>query len=153
MPTAVDIGENVSLPSIALEGAVTAQVTTVDRENQPEGDPRPEAVAIDIGQTSTVNSLVNDAVISASVFGFTDLGPDENDPSDNFIVAIGDAYAIRDASGTLTQVENAGSIIAQSAETEEEGQEGSVAAVALDLSQATSDIVFTQLRRETGSDR
>ncbi len=139
--TALEIGPHVSAERLYNEGSMFAQIQTVDRETAPDGDPRPQAVVIDIDATSSLTSLVNDGGINATVFGFVEFNDIEDD-SDDEVIGEGDAFAIRDASGTLTSIENAGTISAVSAD-----QSGLT--VAFDGSAATSDIVFNQLRRAT----
>lgn len=149
--TALRIGDNVSAPNITvqavnqgtsrLDGIISASNNSLNRtDDLPTGDARPQIVAIDIAQTATAGTLVNEGEIYAFNVGTTDTGDDPNDTFDDTIVGRGDVFAVRDASGTLTTIENAGDIVASNAD--ETGQN-----VALDLSNATADIALSQLRR------
>lgn len=141
--TAISIGTNVSIPDIDNDGTIQAENNSQNRtDTLPTGDPRPQVVAIDIAAGAMAGSLINDGTITASVDGTTDEGDDADDTSDDTVVGRGDAYAIRDVSGTLSYIENADEISATTAD--EDGL-----AVALDLSNATADVLVNQLRRET----
>ncbi len=161
--TALSIGDNVSAPELSIGGTnqfsgngqrvvgrVSATVNTPARTEDPEGDPTPEAVALDIAETATMNRIVNDGNITASIGGFFDEGDPEDEFDDEF-VARGDAYAIRDASGSLTEIQNRGTIAATTRDSLDRiiTAGDSDVRVAADLSNATADILFEQLRRET----
>ena len=117
---ALALGEGAQTPALTNDGIIDARVASTGEDS---------ALAIDIASTASLTSLINDGTISAFVTS-----------------ADGDAYAIRDLSGSLTTLENAGIIRAISGF----GSDGTLlsgARVALDASAATSGVTVTQVMR------
>lgn len=89
---------------------------------------RVTAVAIDIEEGGSVTSLTNSGIISAIITART-----------------GDVIAIRDTSGTLREVTNTGNILAAGISSDANREEATdFNNVALDLSNNTSGVTFTQ---------
>ncbi len=120
----VYLGDNVSTPTFTSTGSmiVTSSRASLDEDfdGKIEGfGPGGDATAVHINETASLNGFRNEGVIQ--------------------VVAAGDnnnAYGVRDLSGTLTSVYNEGTITVRTQ------QEGGVA-VAFDLSNANSDVTFT----------
>ncbi len=128
------LGDNVIAETISNQGMIIANVSEaadevfLDRDNIiPARDVT--AIAIEIGETSNVNTLNNDATISALVTGRN-----------------GDAIAVLDSSGTLTEINNSGVIQALSANSDALGEEElNVNIVALDLSNNVTGVTINQV--------
>ena len=127
------LGNQAIADEINNSGAIVASVSEsvdeiyFDRENIIA--PRSLlAVAIDIGEGATVQELVNTGAISALLIGRD-----------------GTAIAIRDSSGTVTRVDNTGTISALGTTSDTLGLEATeFNLVALDLSASTMDIEINQ---------
>lgn len=118
------IGDNVSVPSFTSTGSmiITSSRASLDEnfDGKIEGfGPGGNATAIHVNETGSLASFRNEGVIQVVASG-------ENN----------NAYGVRDLSGTLTSVYNEGTI---SVRTQQEGG----VALAFDLSNAQSDITFT----------
>ncbi len=100
-----------------------------DRDNIPA--PRQvNATAIDIGENASLESLVNEGIISVVISARQ-----------------GTATVLRDASGTLTNVENTGVITAVAGSSDPDGTaETDFQLIAFDLSANTSGVTITQSR-------
>lgn len=91
------------------------------------------AVGVDIEENASTSELINAGLISAVLVGRE-----------------GQAVAIRDASGTLTMLENTGSISALAGSSDTSGEaETSFDLIAIDLSAATTGIMLTQSQSDT----
>lgn len=87
-----------------------------------------QAIAIDIGENATSSSITNSGTISAVLVGRE-----------------GDAYAIRDQSGTLTSFTNEGNVLVFGQNSDSSGNEPvNFSLVALDASANTSGFTFIQ---------
>ena len=134
---AVLIGSTADIGRIDNFGSIRATVS---------GDDLIEAVGLEIEAGAVLNSLVNRSGISAAVSG-----------------EAGSAYAIRDASGTLTSVTNNGAIVAQVSPTDNADdddddntdagdEEVTGRAVAIDVSANTTGVTIIQDGIEDGDD-
>ena len=116
--TAVWIGANVSAPALSNNGTIQAGAS---------GDGATTSTAVLIGAGANVPSMTNTGVITSAFTGNH-----------------GDAVAVRDLSGALTQFTNAGTIAVGITPdtTDTTTQDGE--AVAVDLSANTSGVLFRQ---------
>lgn len=127
------LGDNAIAERLNNTGVIIAQASEASDEVYFDADnipsPRPViATAIDIGATAEMNSLVNDSVMTAILVGRN-----------------GTATVVRDASGTLSNVVNRGSLTAVGSNSDADGnQETDFTLIALDLSNNTSGVTFLQ---------
>lgn len=128
------LGDNAIADTINNSGLIVAQVNEAtdevyaDRSNVV--DPRfIQAIAVDIGTNATSGTLVNSGSVSALITGRN-----------------GEAIAIRDASGTLTMLENSGSISALGVTSDAQNlQATSFNLIALDFSANTNGVTINQV--------
>ncbi len=129
------LGDNAVAERLTNSGFIVATASEAadeiyfDRDNIPT--PRAvSATAIDIGENASLESLVNEGVISVVISARQ-----------------GTATVLRDASGTLTSIENLGAITAIGGNSDPDGTaETDFQLVALDLSANTSGVSITQRR-------
>ena len=116
---AIRIGELTTIPSIINSGSITATArdSSEDATTGAAGYGGGDATAISIDARANVARFVNSGVVTADSHGATQ-----------------SAYAVTDASGTLTSVDNSGSVTAT--------VKGTGSATAFDLSKATTAITF-----------
>lgn len=127
--TGARLGDGATADVFLNRGNLTAQMA---------GDEAFDAVGVDIAAGAAVTTLNNHGMLAAGVTGEQ-----------------GDAYAVRDASGTLSVIENSGAIMASVEATPTEDDPNPVAtgsAIALDLSANTSGITITQYGELTDPD-
>jgi hypothetical protein len=132
---AIVLGDGAIVNAINNQGIITVQSSEAVDEVFADGD-NPlasvniEAVAIDIGANATASSLYNVGTISAVIVGRN-----------------GEAYAIRDASGSLTSFTNESFVFVSGQNSDPVGEEETTfSLVALDVSANTSGFTFTQQR-------
>lgn len=131
------IGDNVIADRINNQGLILASVSESTEEVFEDRSniiaPRfIRAVAIDIAESAEVSSFTNTSSISAVISGRT-----------------GEAVAILDASGTLTEINNSGVIQSIASSSDSTGQEATdFNLVAFDLSANTTGITFDQFTSE-----
>ncbi len=131
------LGEGAIVDNINNIGAISAQASeAIDEVFADEANPvaavNVQAVAIDIGAGATTNSIFNQGIINTIVIGRQ-----------------GEAYAIRDASGTLNAVTNEGAILASGQSSDSTGNsEVSFTLVAIDASANTNGFTYLQQLRE-----
>lgn len=119
--TGLSLGADAIIGSLSNTGRISADIETIDGH---------VAIALLIEDGAELNTLANSGTIRSGTDGET-----------------GNAYAIRDLSGSLTDITNTGSISAiQTANGVESSEVG--VAVALDLSSTLADITLLQ-ERET----
>ncbi|HEV7691138.1 MAG TPA: autotransporter outer membrane beta-barrel domain-containing protein [Hyphomonadaceae bacterium] len=116
----IDIGAGASTPQLVNQGTISTGVNTETTN---------DATTIRIGVGASLPSLTNNGIIGATVRGYD-----------------GDAVAIRDLSGTLTNVRNTSRIVAgyNDDDTSDDITSGTGRAIALDLSHGSSNVLFTQ---------
>jgi hypothetical protein len=117
--TALFIGANADVPTISNVGSITAQSTT-ELASQAHG------ILIDSTATG-VNAIVNSGTIQATVIG-----------------ALAEAVAIRDESGTLSSIDNTGSIFAQLLGANGVPVTETGTRIAIDVSNSVSGVTITQ---------
>ncbi|WP_298913488.1 autotransporter outer membrane beta-barrel domain-containing protein [uncultured Algimonas sp.] len=130
------LGDNAIVERLNNSGLIIAQVSEAtdevyfDSDNVPA--PRPVvATAIDIGANASLPSIENDGTLSAILIGRN-----------------GTATVVNDASGSLSNIVNRGSIAAVGRNSDATGaQETDFTLVALDLSANTSGVTFLQEQR------
>lgn len=131
------IGNNAIAEQINNSGFITANVAEADDSIFSDRDavqaPRPvEAIAIDIEAGGDVTSITNSGFIASVITART-----------------GEVIAIRDASGTLRNITNTGSISALAGSSDADGvSETSFTRIALDLRNNTSGVSYTQSTAE-----
>lgn len=134
---AIVLGDGAIVNAINNSGVITAQSSEAVDEvfadtDNPLASVPIQAVAIDIGANATASSLYNIGTISAVIIGRN-----------------GEAYAIRDASGTLTNFTNESFVIASGRNSDPLGNaETTLTLVALDASANTSGFTYLQQRIE-----
>ena len=116
----IDIGAGASSPQLVNQGTISTAVNTETTH---------DTTSIRIGVGASLPSLTNNGIIAATVRGYD-----------------GDTIAIRDLSGTLTNVRNTSRIVAgyTDDDTSDTITSGTGRAIALDLSHATTNTLFTQ---------
>lgn len=128
------LGDNAIANTINNTGIILATVSEANDEIYADRDNviaarNLNAVAIDIGANAQLSNIVNTNTISAIITGRN-----------------GDAVAIRDSSGTLTMIENTGSISALGVSSDAQDlQATNYNLIALDLSANTSGVTINQL--------
>lgn len=131
------LGEGAIVDAINNVGTIAAQASEAVDQVFADADNTLAAVtvlatAIDIGENATAGSLYNRGIISASLIGRD-----------------GQAFAIKDASGTLTSLTNEGFITATGSNSDSFGEEEvNFTLVALDVSSNTTGFTLTQQLRE-----
>ncbi|MGB6229453.1 MAG: autotransporter domain-containing protein [Litorimonas sp.] len=134
------LGDNAIAERIENNGLIVAQVSeATDEVYFDTADiPAPRrvvATAIDIAETASVSSLVNDGLLSAVLIGRD-----------------GTATVVRDASGTLSEVVNRGTLSASGANSDPNGfEETDFTLIALDLSANTTGVTFLQDQAADGT--
>ena len=127
------LGDNAIAERLNNTGIIIAQASEASDEVYFDADniptPRPViATAIDIGANAQMNSLVNDSVITAILVGRN-----------------GTATVVSDASGTLSNIVNRGSLSASASNSDPDGnQDTDFTLIALDLSNNISGVTFLQ---------
>lgn len=127
------LGDNAIAERLNNTGIIIAQASEATDEVYFDADniptPRPViATAIDIGANAQMDSLVNDNTITAIL-----------------IARNGTATVVQDASGTLSNIINRGSLTAVGGNSDPDGvQETDFTLIALDLSNNTSGVTFLQ---------
>jgi hypothetical protein len=116
--TAVWIGANVSAPALSNTGTIQAGGS---------GNTATTSTAVLIGAGANVASMTNTGLITSAFTGNH-----------------GDAVAVRDASGTLTQFTNAGTIAVGRTADSTDTTPNDGEAIAVDLSANTTGVVFRQ---------
>lgn len=112
---------------IIVQSSEAADAVYADLDNIPAARPV-EAVAIDISDTASLTSLINDNLISSSIIGRE-----------------GTSIVVRDASGTLTNIVNRGALLASAQTSDARNQaDTNFTRVALDLSANTSGVTILQ---------
>jgi Autotransporter beta-domain len=94
-----------------------------------------EAIGVLVDANSSLRSLRNTGTISGAI-----------------VAGTGTAIGVRDRSGQLVEIINGGSISASLIESEEDADDVSGRAIALDLSQTTANIVYRQISNPTDTD-
>jgi uncharacterized protein with beta-barrel porin domain len=116
----IDIGAGASTPQLVNQGTISTAVNTETTN---------DSTAIRIGVGASLPSLTNSGIIASNVRGYD-----------------GDTVAIRDLSGTLTNVRNTSRIVAgyTDDDTSDTITSGTGRAIALDLSHSASNVLYTQ---------
>jgi len=127
------LGEGAIVEAINNSGTVTASASEAIDEvfadsDNPLAPVSVRATAIDIGENATAGSLYNRGIIAAAI-----------------IARDGEAFAIKDASGTLTSLTNEGLISATGSNSDSTGDtEVNLTVVAIDVSSNTTGFTYTQ---------
>lgn len=127
------LGDNALVGRINNTGSIVAQVSEASDEIfSDSANVTParivDAIAIDIAETANLTSLTNTGTISAAL-----------------VARNGQAIVLRDASGSLVEINNSGQILALGTSSDAAGNaETNFTLVALDLSANTSGVTVTQ---------
>lgn len=134
---AIVLGNGAIVDAINNQGVISVQASEAIDEVYADSDNPLDSVAIaataiDISANATTGSLYNSGTISALIIGRN-----------------GEAYAIRDSSGSLNSVTNEGAILSTGRNSDALGVEETIfTLVAIDASENTSGFTYTQQRRE-----
>ena len=136
------LGQGAIVDAINNTGTVAASASEAVQEVYADSDNPLAAVnilatAIDIGENATADTLYNRGVIAATIIGRN-----------------GEAFAIKDASGTLNSLTNEGFITATGTNSDPlANEEVNFTLVAIDVSSNTTGFTYTQqLREDTDPD-